>query len=175
MNRIPFLFLIGIVAISLVAGFTGYFYFTRDAYKADIKKFDSQIAILEKEASKYGEKSLESALKAKEALNVVKGDYIKWSEVVESVLSTTPKNKKTKVALVEYTSYSGAQGSSVSISAQTVAGSENPFADVAQLIKAFDGSANFSESFVPSISTSFADDGSMILVFNFNVKFNPTK
>lgn len=175
MKRIPFFFLIGTLSVLLVAGFTSYFYFARASYKEDVKKLDTQVAILEKEALKYGEKSLESALKAKEALAVVKSDYIKWSSVIENVLSTTPKDKKTKNPLVEYTSYSGAQGSSVSISAQTVSGSQNPFEDVAKLIKAFDDSSDFSDSFVPSISTSFAEDGSMILVFNFNVKFNPSK
>jgi len=175
MNRIPFLFLTGVMAVLVVAGFTSYFYFAKDSYLGDVKKLDAQIAILEKESMKYGEQSLESALKAKEALSVIKGDYIKWSSVVEKVLSTTPKDRKTKNPLVEYTSYSGAQGSNVSISAQTIAGSSNPFEDVAKLIKAFDDSKDFSDAFVPSISTSFAEDGGMILVFNFNVKFNPSK
>lgn len=169
MNRIPTLLVLGVLAVLITAGFTVYMYFGKDSLLSDAKKYDGQIAIVTDDLKKYQSESSEVASKAKEALDVVKTDYIKWSSVIESILSTTPKDPETKNPLVEYTSYSGAQGSKISINARTVAESKNPFADVAALIRAFNESSDFSNPFVPSISTAFADDGTMLLVFNFSV------
>jgi len=170
MNRIPTLLVLGLLAVLVTAGFTTYMYFGKDSLADDAKKYDSQIATITNNLKKYQSEGSESASKAKEALNVVKSDYIKWSSVIESILSTTPKNPETKNALVEYTSYSGAAGSKISINARTVAESQNPFADVAALIRSFNESSDFSNPFVPSISTAFAEDGTMLLVFNFSVQ-----
>lgn len=173
MNRIPTLLVLGLLAVLVTAGFTAYMYFGKDSLADDAKKYDAQIATTTDDLKKYQSEGSESASKAKEALNVVKSDYIKWSSVIESILSTTPKDSETKNPLVEYTSYSGAAGSKISINARTVAESKNPFADVAALIRAFNESSDFSNPFVPSISTAFAEDGTMLLVFNFNVEYKP--
>jgi len=173
MNRIPTLVVLGLLAVLITAGFTAYMYFGQGSLVDDAKKYDAKIATAEDDLKKFQSESSEVASKAKEALGVVKSDYIKWSSVIESILATTPKDPATKNPLVEYTSYSGAAGSKISINARTVALSKNPFADVASLIRSFNESSDFRDPFVPSISTAFTDDGSMLLVFSFSVDYKP--
>lgn len=173
MNRIPTLAVLGLLAILITAGFTAYMYFGQGSLVDEAKKYDAMVVTAEDDLKKFQSESSEVASKAKEALGVVKSDYIKWSSVIESILSTTPKDPETKVPLVEYTSYSGASGSKISINARTVAVSKNPFADVASLIRSFNESSDFSGPFVPSISTAFSEDGAMLLVFSFSVEYKP--
>lgn len=171
MNKIPFLFALGVVAALVVGGITGYVMYSKSTIDEDVKKYDFQVSSLENEIVQYEGENLEAAVSAKEALDTLKGSYIEWSDVIEKVLSTTPKNSTTRAPLVEYTSYSGSQNNQIGMNVRTVPGSKFPFADVAELIRAFTGSKYFTNPFVPSISTGYSDDGDLLLVFNFNVEF----
>lgn len=158
-----------------MGGFTGYILLSQSSTSENLAQYDKQIASLQNEVVKYESNNMEAALSAKEALNTLQGDYIKWSDVIEKILSTTPKDPKTRVPLVEYVSYSGSQNSNISINVKTIPGSESPFTDVASLIRSFNSSKYFENAFVPSISTGFSDTDDMVLTFNFNVKLKPSK
>lgn len=171
MNRLSFLFVIGLLAVLIVGGMFGYSYYGNSSSGDTLKKYDLQISSLENDLKQFKGDTLKAALSAKTTLDNVKKDNIKWSTVIEKVLLTTPKDPTTKAAVVEYTSYSASQNSDVSISVRTIPGSKTPFADVAQLIRAFSKSEYFENPFVPSISTSTDKEGNITLVFNFNVNY----
>ena len=169
MNRLSFLFVLGVAVAVTIGGLTGYIHWSNSSLETDVKKYDLKVSNLENEVVQYEGEHLEAAVSAKEAINVLKDDFIMWSDVIEKILSTTPKDLKTKLPLVEYTSYSGSQNNKLSISVKTIAGSKKPYSDVAELIRAFSGSDYFANPFVPSISTGFSGEGGMTLIFNFGV------
>jgi hypothetical protein len=172
MNKVPFLFVLGVVGALILGGFTGYVYYSQGVAEQDLKKYDLQVANLENEVVQFEGENLGAAVSAKQALNVLKSDSIIWSEVIENILNATPKHTKTRIPLVEYVSYSGSQNNSVNINARTIPGSNTPFGDVAGLIRSFEKSSYFADPFVPSISTGVSDEGNLVLVFSFNVLIN---
>lgn len=171
MNRLSFLFVIGLLSVLIVGGMFGYSYYGSSTSGDTLKKYDLQISSLENDLKQFKGESLKAALSAKATLDDVKKDNIRWSAVIEKVLLTTPKDPTTRAPVVEYMSYSASQNSDISISVRTVSGSAAPFSDVAKLIRAFSNSEYFRNPFVPSISTSTDKVGNMTLVFNFNVDF----
>lgn len=171
MNRISFLFVIGLLSLLLVGGMFGYAYYGNTSSGDVIKKYDLQISSLENDLKQFKGDTLKAALSAKATLDNVKKDNIKWSSVIEKILLTTPKDPTTRAQVVEYTSYSASQNSDISISVRTIPGSKAPFGDVAQLIRAFSNSEYFENPFVPAISTSTDEIGNVMLVFNFNVNY----
>lgn len=171
MNRISFLFVLGVVVVLILGGIVGYAKFSEAGLNEDAKRYDLQIANLENDVVIYEGGNVEAALSAKEALDFLKGDSVKWSKVIEAILATTPKKADTKLPLVDYTSYSGSQGNRLSISMRTNPKSETPYYDVAELIKAFSESGKFKNAFVPAISPGFTAEGDVVLTFNFNVEY----
>lgn len=171
MNKISFLFIVGVLALAVVGGSVFYLQLSKSSFDNDVVQADSDLSKLTRQAEEYRAANVEKAVSAKKTLDIVKQGYIKWSEVIEKILATTPKNPDTKAPLVEYSSYSGAEGSKLNISAKTLEDRDDPFSDVANLIRAFSGSTYFKGPFVPSISTNVLDNGKMVLSFNFYVDF----
>lgn len=168
MNRLSLLFVIGVILTLAVGGLAGYTYLSGATSTDTIRGYDLQIESLKNDLAQYKGDKLNAALSAKQVLDDLKSGYVEWSTVIEKILATTPKDEKTKTPIVEYTSYSGAENSDISINVRTVPGSTLPFSDVAKLIRAFEDSDYFKNPFVPAISTSTDKDGNLVLVFNFN-------
>lgn len=171
MNKISFLFIVGALALLVVGGSTLYLQVSKSSFDNDVVQADSELAKLTRQAEEYRAANVEKAVSAKKTLDVVKQGYVKWSGVIEKILATTPKDPETKAPLIEYSSYSGAEGSKINISAKTLEDRDEPFSDVANLIRAFSASSSFEGPFVPSISTSVLDNGKMVLSFNFYVDY----
>ena len=171
MNRISFLFILGLLAALILGGVVGYAKFSEATLNENAKKYDLQIANLENDVVVYEGGNVEAALSAKEAMDFLKGDSVKWSKVIEEILVTTPKDSETKLPIVDYTSYSGSQGNRLSISMRTNPKSETPYYDVAELIRVFSESGKFKNAFVPAISPGFTEEGDIILTFNFSVEY----
>lgn len=171
MNRLSFLFVLGIIVAVLFGATTGYVYVSKERLAENVKKYDLKIASLESDVVQYEGENLEAALSAKEALDFLGGDMVKWSEVISEILDTTPKDPVTKLPVVDYTSYSGSQGNRLSISVRTKSGSVSPYYDVAELIRVFRENPAFKNVFVPAISPGFTEEGDVMLTFNFNVEY----
>lgn len=171
MNKLSYLFVLGVVSALIVGGLTGYTLMKQGSYEEEKSTLDAQIIKFKIEAAQYETNNVEQALSAKTMLDGIKADYVKWSEVVERILATAPKREDTRAPIIEFSSYSGSTDNRLSLSASTVAGSKAPFSDAAELIRAFEASSYFSDPFIPSISTSGTGDDPM-LVFNFQVNFN---
>jgi len=171
MNKLTLPLILGLLGVLVVGVLTGYLYFQKSTFDGDKKDIERNLSNLQNELVEYEGAGIDKAVFAKETLNVLDKDVVKWSEVIEKILTTTPKDEETRKPLIVYSSYSGSQNSKLTISSRTQPGREAPFTDVAELIRAFEDSPYFGAPFIPSISTSFGEDGALILAFSFGVDY----
>jgi len=171
MNKLSIPFIIGLVSAIVVGGLTGYTYFAKSSLEGDVKNAQANATKLEHEVLNYESKKIEEAVSAKQTVDALADSFVKWSQIVEKVLVTIPKESGSRDDLIEFTSYSGAQNNTLSLSARTVDGSKDPYGAVAELIRSFENSEYFETPFIPSISTSTGGDGDVVLVFNFQVDY----
>lgn len=169
MKRTSFLLIIGILTVLLVGAFAGYQFWQKSVNVREIKKVEKTLEEVKKEALKYENLQVAKAVSAKQTVAQIKADMIIWSQVIKDVKTTIPKRKGRPIVYV--LSYSGSKSSGVSMNVKTLPDSEDVFGDVADLIKNFDESDLFAETFVPSISIGKDDEGKPILTFAFSAKY----
>ncbi|MBT3864513.1 hypothetical protein HOE67_03735 [Candidatus Peregrinibacteria bacterium] len=171
MNKLSLLFILGLVVTFLVGGLTGYTLIKVSSAERNLQEMESELADLRSEIVKYESAYVEQALSAKNTLDLLAEDGVEWSDVVTKILATTPKDTETKAPKVEYSSFSGSKDNRLIVSAKTAEGSEDPFADAANLIRAYEGSPYFRDPFIPGISSSVSEEGIVVLGFSFNVEY----
>lgn len=168
MKKSSFLLIIGIILILFAGAYTGYLFWQKSVSAADLNSVEKALGDYKKEMLQFENKRVVQAVSAKQTVKSMKADMIKWSEVINKILSTIPERKG--IPIVNILSYSGSSGSNISMNVKTLPGGELYF-DVAKFIQTFDDSSNFRENFVPSISTGENDEGDEILTFTFNTKY----
>jgi hypothetical protein len=138
-----------------------------------MNQLDAKKLELENQVVAYQAKNLEEAISAKELMNYLDTNRMKWSEVIKNIRETLPKGDN-GAYLVDVLSYSGTPDGKISMSAQTVPGSTDPYSSVARLIEIFDNSKIFQDNFVPSIGGGVTPFGQQILTFNLSTMFVPS-
>lgn len=173
MKRLSVLLVVGIFVSVATAIYTGFVFWQKANNEADQKKLEKVLSDLNQEVLEFENKQVVQAVNAKQIVDALKSDMVKWSTVIKRIRATLPKadNKP----LVEALSYSGSLGGGVSMNFKTVSGSEKPYFDVASLIKSFDDSNYFTGSFVPSISSGIDEEGNEILSFLMTTKYVENK
>ncbi len=171
MNRLSFLFVLGVAVTVVLGAVSGFLYYKSSTLDGEMKKLDLRVSTLQSDVVSYEGANIEEALSAKEAVNYFAEDSVKWSEVIDQIISTTPKDEDSRIPLVDYISYSGSQGNKLTMSVRTDPSSSAPYFDVAKMIRSFTDSEYFRSPFVPSISPSMDDDGNLTLSFNFSVEY----
>lgn len=169
MRKTSLLLILGILAVVALGGYAGYLYWQKGVLTTDAKRVEKSFVQLQDEVVQYEGKNIDSAISAKQSISAIKAGIVQWSQVIRKIRSTIPKGDEGP--LVNVVSYSGASGSEISMNVKTVAGSENPYLDIAKLIKGFDLSENFTSSFVSSISSGTDDEGYEILSFVFTTAY----
>lgn len=173
MNRVSILFILGLVALILSGGYTGYMFFDTKSKADDLASTEALLADSAREDLQAKNTEVLAAIKAKKTVNELSTNSIKWSEVIGEIISTIPKTRTD--ALIDVNSYSGGADSSVTINVRTVAGSDKPYFDVADLIEKFDESDFFASTFVPSITSGQNSEGREILNFSLSTTYLPKK
>ncbi len=171
MKRVSFLLYLGVAAL-LVAVIYSVYAFWQKSIKAD------NVLVLDKSITEYQAKVIEKehaqitqAISAKQTVNDLKKGTIEWSKVINQIRATVPKDGISPVA--EILSYSGSSSNEISLNMKTYAKSENPYLDVAAVIKSFTDAKLFTDVFVPSISSGNNQSGENILSFMLSTKYVP--
>ncbi len=171
MKRISIILISGIVALALSLGYGAYMFFDGKAKSEQLSNAEALLEDFVREDLKVKNGEVLAAITAKKTVNELSGGLIKWSEVISEVIATIPKTRTD--ALIDVTSYSGGNDRVVTINVRTLAGRDNPYFDVAQLIESFDESELFVSTFVPSITAGQNAEGSEVLNFNLSTKYSP--
>ena len=169
MKRFSVLMLIGVAALVFVGGYSAYVFWQKSAVEADLKLLDKSLTSASEQLLQNENQQILQAISAKQTVNNLKFDIVKWSEVIKKIRSTIPT--RSALPLVEVLSYSGSSAKDISMSVKTLANSEKPYFDVADLIQAFTEEKSFVDVFVPSISSGTDEDGNEVLTFNLSMKY----
>lgn len=165
--------LMGIIAVLATISYAGYTFWQKSSAELEVQQLDRDLAENKNTISKYESERILQAVSAKQTVDNLKASSMVWSQVIKDVRNTLPKADDGQ-ELVDVLSYSGSSDSDISMTLKTIAGSENPFLDVAKLIASFDKSANFENPFVPSIGIGEDKEGNTILSFSLTTKYLKT-
>jgi Tfp pilus assembly protein PilN len=170
MKEKSYLLFVGVFVFLIVFALTGFNYYQKTKLEDSI----SRLTVKNEEIkSSISEGEISETLRlfsAKEVLDDLDKNSIRWSKVIKEIVNTVPKDERGNMKL-DVVAYSGAGSSDLTLNVSTVAGATSPFFDVADFIKAFDNSPKFLDNFVPSISSGITAEGREILTFSFSTRF----
>lgn len=169
MKRVSTLLILGIIALLVGAGYTGYLLWKKSSSQVELKRVEKTLSGYEEKVLQYENNRVVEAMNAKKTIDTLEESVIKWSEVIKKIQKTIPSEGND--LMVDVLSYSGSSGNDISMNVKTKPKSENPYFDTADLIKAFDDSSSFDEPFVPSIASGTDEGGSEILSFVLSIKY----
>lgn len=170
MKKVSLLLIVGIIVVILTGAYTGYLFWQKSASNSDLKIVEKSLTDLQNQVLQFENKKVVQAINAKKTVNTLKDEMVQWSKVIKKVRATVPKEDS--VPLIDILSYSVSAGKTINMNAKTFPGSENPYLDIADLIKSFDDEGAFLETFVPSISAGLNDSGEEILTFIFSTAYS---
>ena len=172
MKRTSSLLMVGIIVFTLILGYGGVLFFQKSSADSDLQQVTEELADLQKKRQQYANQNVLEAINAKKTLEKVDTSLLKWSKVIRDIRKTLPKDDD--IPLVDIISYSGSTTNEISMNVKTVSGSDAPYFDVSDFIKAFDQSGIFKETFVPSISKGIDKEGKQVLTFLVNTVYVPS-
>ncbi len=167
MKKTSFLLVLGFVVVLVTAAYTGYSYWQQYRVGSELETLDQSLQSHKEELLEIENQQVMQAVFAQQAMQDLRTKIILWSEVVDKVRDTVPV--RNGLPLVDVLSYSGSAGRDISVSARTSPESEDPYFDVADLVKAFADADYFENVFTSSISRSTDADGNEVL--NFPLRF----
>ena len=170
MKKVSLLLIAGIIVFILTGAYSGYLFWQKSASNSELKRVEKSLTDLQNQVLQFENKKVVQAISAKKTVNSLKDEIVQWSKVIKKVRATVPKEDS--VPLIDILSYSVSAGKTINMNAKTFPGSENPYLDVADLIKSFDDEGAFLETFVPSISAGLNDSGEEILTFIFSTAYS---
>jgi hypothetical protein len=172
MKKVSTLLILGIVALVAFGGYNLYLSWQNSALSDEVLKADALLSDYGKQILQYENKQVLESINAKKTINELKNDgIIEWSSVIKKIRKTVPKVDGEPIITV--LSYSGSSNDEISMNVKTTETSENPYFDVADLIKAFNSSEYFNDAFVPSISNGVDEKGNQVLTFLISMKYLP--
>jgi len=162
--------MIGILVTVLSLGFLGYRVYQKSAVTNEAETLEKERVQLSNEVIQYQNNEIMEAVNAKKLIQELTASTVVWSRVIQDIKGVIPMTK-TGVPLVDVMSYSGSSNNQLSLSMKTASTSKEPYVDAADLIKAFNDSTRFVDSFVPALSSGLDLDGNEILSFMMTTKY----
>ncbi len=170
-KKSPLLFVLSVVALVGLILWALYLSLTKAAIINDQKQLTADIASIQKKVNLLKEQNVEATQMAREWIFSLEKDEIRWSDVINSLQKLVPLDVKDQKPKIQFLSYSGNRGGKLTLSAQTLEGSADPFADVAELLRVFNASSFFRDAYVPSLTRGLSQAGNVILSFTFEVTY----
>lgn len=163
----------GILLVVLVAG-AFYLSFSKTSIQEQQQQLDGQINDLKNQVNNLQGKKVQSAQAAQQFLEKMAKEEIRWSTVLKSVQDFVPLDVSSQKSRIKFLSYAAAVGGKLTMNAQTMDTSVDPMNDISELIKAFNNSSVFSQSYVPTLNRGVTADGKTIITFTFVTTYHET-
>lgn len=171
MKRVSFLLYLGAAALLVVVIYSGYAFWQKSSTADQVAVLDKSIAEYQSKVTEKENAQITQAINAKQTVIDLKKGTVEWSKVINKIRATVPKDGVTSIA--EIISYSGSSSNEISLNMKTYSKSENPYLDVAAVIKSFSDAKLFTDVFVPSISSGADQSGKNVLSFMLSAKYVP--
>ncbi|MDP2624654.1 MAG: hypothetical protein Q8P27_00535 [Candidatus Peregrinibacteria bacterium] len=157
-GNLQFSHLVAGLVVLVVVALTGWAYFQRYNLNNQISEVAGEIIQVEAELESLTEKQLDSVIIAQQTVDDLETSAIQWSEAVTNLLSVTPLD-------IFYRSYTASSNGKMSVSVLT-----DSYDSAANLISVLEGSDDFSEVFVSSLTQASDESGAGVV--SFGVTFN---
>lgn len=154
----------------------GYFFSQVNANKAEINNAEQEIAQAKNTLAELKQSDAVLAQRGLNALKAIEATEVKWSNVLNTLNKITPIDPEFRRPMVEFLSYSGAEGGRLNFNVQTLT-SENVktlLGTVSKTIEVFNEAPDFNDAFVPSISKGTTQDNESVLTFILSAEYAPT-
>lgn len=162
---------VAITAFVVTSAFSIFFGFRKSSLEGEINRLQAQKKQLESQENTSTMNARARALEIKNKIEALEKTQISWSKITEKIDKTIPTEKESGKRLVQFRSYNGNAEGKISVSAATNSDSADPFNDIAQTIRAFSADGSFINIFVPSITRSLTQDGSIVLSFSMTFTY----
>lgn len=169
MKRVSFLLYLGAAALLIVVIYSAYAFWQKSSVADQSLVLDKSIVEYQSKVTEKENAQITQAINAKQTVNDLKKGTIEWSKVISKIRATVPKDGTAPI--IEILSYSGSSSNEISLNMKTFSKSENPYLDVAAVIKSFSDSKVFEDAFVPSISSGEDQSGRNVLSFMLSAKY----
>ena len=165
-------FVLAVVLSLLFLAYLVYLFVAQVSVKKEAETYQQETVTLQQQVDGLQSRKVGAMQQAKLVLDRIDAQRIYWSKVIHDALLILPKDAKTGAARAEFLSYSGSSDGKLIMSAKTVAGSANPYVDIADVVSAFSKSTFFSGVFVPTISKNQNDQGQTVLTYVLNLTYH---
>lgn len=165
----PFFFLSCLVLL-VVGGLAVNYTFKTSSLETESQLLESKVAELTTKTQDLESKGVASALSASGLIAQIDQEYVQWSKVIQRIQNVVPKNSRNEHK-VSFLSYSGGRDGKLTLTTKTISGSQDPYQDTADLLRAFNGSEYFAEAFLPGINKVTLDNGSEVLSYVLQMNF----
>lgn len=170
MRKISPLMLISALMLLVVLGTAAHHAFKASSLETDTQLLDAKVADLTAKTKDLESKGVASAASASELIAQIDKEYVVWSKIIQRVQNVVPKNSKNKPK-VDFLSYSGGRDGKITLNTRTLNTSDDPYQDTADVLRAFNGSDDFYEAFLPGINKTVLEDGSEVLNYVLQMSF----
>lgn len=178
-NRRSVLLVAAVAAFIIVTCFSFYASLSRSNLEDKKVALTLEFEHLKQEALKKAEDvpaTVSDILRIKQHLTTIEQRQLLWSKVIEQIERTIPKNEKTGTPIIQIRSYNGSEDGTISVSAVTQRDSQDPYSEIALLLRAFTTEPSYKNVFIPSITqTLLLDAGAEASVLSFSMNFSYQK
>lgn len=169
--RKPMTIILAVLALVIVGGFAVYLNMQRGSLVSQSARLDEDVLALKNQISVLEGQKVEAARLSQQYLAAIEADEVIWSKALTRIKSLVPFDATADSNKIIFSSYSGSQGGTLSLNSVTRPTRNDPYTDVAELIKVFNDSSFFTNAYVPSISRGETDEGEKLATFVFNVTY----
>lgn len=165
-------FVLAVVLSLLFSAYVVYLFVAQFSTKKEADVYVQETVQLQQQVNTLTQKKVGYLQKAKQVLDKIDSQRIYWSKVIHDALLVMPKDAKTGATKSDFLSYSGSSDGKLVMSMKTIAGSQGPYTDVADVVNAFSRSSVFRDVFVPTISKNQNDQGQAVLTYVLNLTYH---
>jgi len=169
--RKPGIFILAVAILLLVGALTVYLFMQKSALAAKSEQLANDLRVTKNEITILESQKIEAARLSQKYLGAIQKDEILWSKVINRIRTLKPLDAETNQDKVFFSSYNGSQGGKIAVNAVSRPTMENPYADVADLVRTFNKSSDFKDAYVPSITMGENDSGQKTTSFTLNMTY----
>jgi hypothetical protein len=176
-KKSPLFLIISFIILFAVGLGSGYYYSQAMAANNEIDQLEKDITRANNSLEELNQSDIVLAQRSINALEQIEQTEVKWSNVLDTITKIAPTDVEEKRKIVEFISYSGGEDGRLTFNVQTLSSEnvERLLGYVADIIKVFDETPDYSNPFVPSISKAQTPEGTTTLSFILSVNYNPSQ
>lgn len=176
-KKSPIFLIVSFVILFAVGLGSGYFYSQALAAETEINNMEKEITKANNSLDELNQSDVVLAQRSIAALDEIEKSEVKWSKVLDTITKIAPTDVEEKRKIVDFLSYTGGKDGRLTFNVQTLSSVnvQTLLGYIADILRVFDETPDFSNPFVPSISKAQTPEGDSTLSFILSVNYKPSE